>query len=401
MTILSLCENPDVLRIFKMINIILLIIKIAVPIMLIVSLMIEFIKPIISNKDELMISSKKAIKKIVAAILVFFIPTFINILMNIANAKNLGFSGCFANANDEYIANAYIKQAQTYIEIANKTESRSDYNKASAAVKNLTSNKSVVAVLKSNTNSNSQKDNGNDSGKNSGSSAGASSNGRINYRIKPITSGKELISQNLLNMNTQLKSIEKKVIDKEEKIKEQREIARQNAKLKSSKTGFAWPLLANSNLTACFGGNDSTHKAIGGGHGAIDMSAPAGTPVYASKDGRVVFSNYPGAFKSSQGYSYKYIIKNCHSLGNGGCANKVQIEHQNGVTTTYCHLLTNSITVKKGDYVKQGDKIGEVGSTGCSTGPHLHFALTDGAKKDPLNYVKPYSVSNPNYCGTY
>ncbi len=402
MIIASLCENPDVLRIFKMIKISINVIKIVVPLLLIISLMLDFIKPMLSDKkDELTISGRKAIKRIIAAILIFFIPTFVNILLEMANKKDIGYSACFANANNVYIANSYVKEAQNLIDIANKTEDRTDYNRAEATVDALLYNKIVVSVLNE-----------------KGSGAGAFSNvdvnsvgvgndsGIVDYKVKPATTGPLKLKENINSMKAQLSTVKAKVEKKEEELKKNRDEQtekrkKRNAKLSVSRTGFAWPLADQSRLTACFGGNDSTHKAIGGGHGAIDMACAAGTPVYASKAGKVIYSNYPGTYKSSQGYSTDYIIKNCYKLGNGGCANKVQIEHSNGVTTTYCHLLTNSITVKQGEYVKQGDKIGEVGSTGCSTGPHLHFAVNDGSKRDPLNYVKPYNVTNPNRCGIY
>ena len=85
-------------------------------------------------------------------------------------------------------------------------------------------------------------------------------------------------------------------------------------------------------------------------HAAIDLAAPTGTPVRASREGRVT------------------------SIGNNAVYGKfIILSHAGGYETLYAHL--NTIVVKQGSRVNQGEKIGEVGSTGRSTGPHLHFAI--------------------------
>lgn len=89
-------------------------------------------------------------------------------------------------------------------------------------------------------------------------------------------------------------------------------------------------------------------------HAGIDIAAELGTPVPASNDGRVVFAGP--------------VIRT---------GNSVVIEHGGGLKTYYYHL--DSIDVKAGDIVRQGDIIGKVGTTGYSTGPHLHFELRLGA----------------------
>lgn len=95
-------------------------------------------------------------------------------------------------------------------------------------------------------------------------------------------------------------------------------------------------------------------------HYGTDFSASAGTPVRASLDGVVVLVD-----KSWQGQTYTD-----HKSGYG---NFVTIQHANGVTTTYAHL--KYVLVDVGQTVKQGEYIGQVGSTGASTGPHLHFEI--------------------------
>jgi murein DD-endopeptidase MepM/ murein hydrolase activator NlpD len=87
-------------------------------------------------------------------------------------------------------------------------------------------------------------------------------------------------------------------------------------------------------------------------HLGTDYGAPTGTPVQAIGSGRVVFAGYKGA--------------------NG---NMVQLHHSNGYDSLYLHL--SRITVRAGDRVSAGDRIGLVGQTGLATGPHLHFSILD------------------------
>lgn len=98
-------------------------------------------------------------------------------------------------------------------------------------------------------------------------------------------------------------------------------------------------------------------------HRGIDIAAPHGSPVRAIRDGRVTFSGY------TEGYG-----------------NLVVIDHGDGLITRYGHNSKN--LVKEGDSVSRGDIIAEVGSTGLSTGAHLHFEVwMDGKPIDPEGYL--------------
>ncbi len=85
-------------------------------------------------------------------------------------------------------------------------------------------------------------------------------------------------------------------------------------------------------------------------HAGIDIAADMGTPIYAAFDGKVLLADY--------------------DKWNG---NYMKIKHENGLMTVYCHC--DSLNVKKGENIRAGEVIGYVGSTGSSTGPHLHFEL--------------------------
>ena len=98
-------------------------------------------------------------------------------------------------------------------------------------------------------------------------------------------------------------------------------------------------------------------------HYGVDLSAPQGTPIYASRGGQVTYATYD----SSSGYY-------------------VSINHLDGFTTKYLHM-THYI-VSPGQYVAAGQVIGYCGSTGASTGPHLHFGISyNGSYVNPANYI--------------
>lgn len=113
------------------------------------------------------------------------------------------------------------------------------------------------------------------------------------------------------------------------------------------------------NITARFGQSGALWSS--GHHTGLDFAAPSGTPVAAAASGKVVSSGYAGAY-----------------------GNRVVIQHSNGVETTYNHL--SSIAVSPGQKVSTGQRIGRVGSTGNSTGAHLHFEVTKGGQ-----FVNPES----------
>lgn len=110
-------------------------------------------------------------------------------------------------------------------------------------------------------------------------------------------------------------------------------------------------------LTSAFGVRD------GRNHNGIDIGAERGMDIYAAQDGKVVLA------ETVSGYG-NYIV----------------IEHKNGIETAYAHC--DSILVSTGEDVEAGQLIAYVGSTGNSTGPHLHFEVkADGKFCDPLDYV--------------
>ncbi len=119
-------------------------------------------------------------------------------------------------------------------------------------------------------------------------------------------------------------------------------------------------------ISSGFGMRTDPFTGKSAGHNGLDMAAPKGTDIYAAEDGIVVFASY------SQGFG-----------------NTVMIKHNEQITTLYGHIREGGIKVSVGQAVKKGQKVAEVGSTGRSTGNHLHFTVyKNGTAVDPTPYIK-------------
>lgn len=129
--------------------------------------------------------------------------------------------------------------------------------------------------------------------------------------------------------------------------------------------------LDGASLTSSYGMR--THPVLGGrrSHKGVDLAAPTGTPVYASADGVISRADW---FSSYGLY--------------------ISIEHGGNIQTRYGHL--SRLNVAAGQPIKKGDLIGYVGSTGRSTGPHLHYEVRiAGAAVNPVPYMNGTGVYRP------
>lgn len=137
-------------------------------------------------------------------------------------------------------------------------------------------------------------------------------------------------------------------------------------KLEYSGGLFTWPVPDSLRITSNFGYRTDPitgQKKVS--HTGVDIGAPLGTTIVAGAEGEVILAKEYGTY-----------------------GNTVMIDH-GGIVTLYAHIRHGGIKVKVGDKVERGQKIAEVGSTGRSTGPHLHFSvLKDGVYKEPMDYLK-------------
>lgn len=127
---------------------------------------------------------------------------------------------------------------------------------------------------------------------------------------------------------------------------------------------LAWPA-ATSRISSYYG---TRSNPFGGSsyefHSGIDIAGPTGTSIYAAESGTVVQRGYIGSY-----------------------GNVIYIDHGNGLQTRYAHLSGFNVSI--GERVTRGQLIGKMGSTGRSTGPHLHFEVrTNGSTQNPLDYLR-------------
>lgn len=136
-------------------------------------------------------------------------------------------------------------------------------------------------------------------------------------------------------------------------------------KIRSSRSRSLFSLPCKGvNLTSGFGYRRDPFNGGREFHAGVDLAPGYGSPVYAAMDGIVTYAGWMG-----------------------GYGKLVVITSKNGYSTRYGHL--SRISVRNGSYVKQGQRIGNVGNTGRSTGPHLHFEIRKNDKPiNPLRYLK-------------
>ncbi len=133
----------------------------------------------------------------------------------------------------------------------------------------------------------------------------------------------------------------------------------------SARRGFLKSPIKFAHITSGFGNRNHPLLGYQTAHLGTDYGAPIGTPVWAVGDGVVKQAGW-----------------------NGGCGLSVTLRHRNGLETLYCHLSGTSVTAGKA--VSQKQVIGAVGSTGLSTGPHLHYAVLRGGA-----YINPAQLKVP------
>jgi murein DD-endopeptidase MepM/ murein hydrolase activator NlpD len=135
-------------------------------------------------------------------------------------------------------------------------------------------------------------------------------------------------------------------------------------RLAATKAPFSMPVKTAFRYTSGFGGRNDPFGRGNRRHEGIDMAGASGSPIYSTADGVVI--------QAGTASGYGKVIK---------------IRHEFGIQTVYGHL--SRIRVEKGQRVSRGDRIGDMGSTGRSTGTHLHYEVrVDGSPVNPMTFIK-------------
>lgn len=146
---------------------------------------------------------------------------------------------------------------------------------------------------------------------------------------------------------------------------EKRRLMEENGEVMKYDGGmFKWPAPSYTKISSDYGNRQHPTLGVVLFHNGVDMAAPSGTKILSAYDGKVVAADYSGTM-----------------------GNYIMIDHGDGLYTVYMHA--SALYVSKGDIVVKGEHIAAVGSTGRSTGPHLHFSVRlNGAYVSPWNYLK-------------
>jgi murein DD-endopeptidase MepM/ murein hydrolase activator NlpD len=198
---------------------------------------------------------------------------------------------------------------------------------------------------------------------------------------KELEAIKEELSQQKAQLDVKMQELEtnlaelnalKAELEKEEdRLLEEAEALTEKIKQLTASSGeyvggiWQWPAPASKTLTSYYGWRIHPVYGTWKYHSGIDIAASNASNVVAAASGKVILSQWYGGY--------------------GEC---IMIDHGGGLVSLYGHMLSGSRKVSVGDYVSAGQVIGLVGSTGVSTGPHLHFEVRiNGELTDPLDYV--------------
>lgn len=189
---------------------------------------------------------------------------------------------------------------------------------------------------------------------------------KVNSQIGTKTAQVEAYEKDIKAQEDKIKQIEAEIKRQEEEARKKAEAAGQKYNTVSiGNIKFIWPCPSSSRITSGFGGRESPTEGASSNHQGIDIGAPTGSNIVAAADGTVTISTYS------------------YSAGN-----YIMLNHGGGISTVYMHC--SQLLVSAGDTVKQGQVIAKVGSTGYSTGPHLHFGVRlNGSYVNPAKYVSP------------
>lgn len=194
----------------------------------------------------------------------------------------------------------------------------------------------------------------------------------LNTLIAAKNSEISMTAADIHNKEAAIKELEADMAARDAAIKQLEQIVAEERRRLAEETGkvltydggmFKWPAPSYTRISDDYGNRIHPITGTNQFHNGVDMAAPGGSPILAAYDGEVVAATY-----------------------NASMGNYVMIDHGDSLYTIYMHA--SALYVSKGDYVSKGQKIAAVGTTGRSTGNHLHFSVRkNGSYVSPWNYL--------------
>ena len=190
---------------------------------------------------------------------------------------------------------------------------------------------------------------------------------RANKLVQELRASQSEAQGDLDDLSAEEEAIQAEIVRLSKKLAEEQ--AAQGKPSNAALGGYIWPV-SSRRITSTFGGRASPGGIGSTNHKGVDIGGVGYTSqIYAAKAGTVIVSQYSSSY-----------------------GNYVVVSHGSGNTTLYAHMSSRKVSV--GQYVNQGDVLGITGSTGNSTGPHLHFEITEnGTRINPLKYLTGYVLA--------
>lgn len=192
---------------------------------------------------------------------------------------------------------------------------------------------------------------------------------QANDLIRQLTSDQSETEADIQGLAEEQETIQNQIQELSRKLAQEQAAANGGHVSNAALGGYIWPVDSRY-ITSTFGGRSSPGGIGSTNHKGVDIGRVGyTTTIHAAKAGTVI------------------VAQRSSSYGN-----YVVVSHGSGNTTLYAHM--SSLSVSAGTYVNQGDALGITGSTGNSTGPHLHFEISEnGVRINPLNYLTGYTLA--------
>ena len=182
--------------------------------------------------------------------------------------------------------------------------------------------------------------------------------------LDTLTAEQRAIQEQYLELERSMRQVQDEISRRDVQARATRAATTQQVAARYTGNGIAgWPVPSRLVISSPFGPRRSPISGRQEQHRGIDIPAPNGNNIVSSMDGVVIFVGWMN-----------------------GYGNTIKVEHANGLVTLYAHNSANLVSV--GESVKRGQVIGRIGSTGWSTGPHLHFEIIhNGVRVNPMSFL--------------